>query len=673
MHGRRGLRAAWSIAAALAIGAVVLAACGGGSSTGTTVPKSVNTTVPKNIQKGGTVVWAMQPATKPNWIFPFSPATYFSVSNLTQFAMLMYRPLYWFGPPTSAAPSVDYPLSLANPPVWSNDDKTVTVSLKGWHFKDGQVVDAQSVIFWMNMMKAVGAADWAAYASGPEQYPGNIASYSAASASALSVTFNLTGSFNPTWYLYNELSQITPMAEAWDVTSLTAKPGSGGCGAVAAGPITGAATAKACAAVWTFDTDNGGTAAHAHMAGDVDTYGTNPLWAEGVDGPWYLSSFDGASSEATFLPNATYNGPQKPIISKFIEVPYASADSEFDALAAGGPNAPQVGYLPSTNTPQKPAGLSLADAGPNAPQLMAGYNLSVQPLWSVNFSAENFDSTLGAAGHAGAVFKQLYFRQALQDLVDQPGMIQTYYKGYGVPTYGPAPVYPPNPFASGLEVEPDGPYPFSQTAAMNLLKDNGWDVKAGGTSTCVKPGTAKGDCGAGIPAGTPASFLEWYESGIPALEDVVQYEVSEWAKVGIQVATKGSSFNGVLGIAIPCTPGVSLKACQGWDIANWGAGWVYGPDYLPTGEEIFATGAISNTGNYSNPTDDNLIVQTNRSSSSAVFTTWENFLAEQLPVIWQPNTVQEPEIAKNLGGVLPLNSLDNLTPEYWYYTSTSPS
>jgi hypothetical protein len=65
-----------------------------------------------------------------------------------------------------------------------------------------------------------------------------------------------------------------------------------------------------------------------------------------------------------------------------------------------------------------------------------------------------------------------------------------------------------------------------------------------------------------------------------------------------------------------------------------------------------------------------LIVATNKSSSSAVFETFENYLAVNLPVIWQPAAVGESEIIKTLGGVTPINSLQNLDPEYWYFTKS---
>jgi peptide/nickel transport system substrate-binding protein len=671
MQRKQGLKAAWRVGAGLAAAAVVLAACGSSNNGAATTTSSATgtTAAPHTIPRGGTVYWAEGAASKPTWIFPFASLSYFSVTNLTQFQELMYRPLYYFGPPTSTAPDVDFALSPANAPVWSNNNSTITISLKGWKFRDGSTVDAQSVIFWLNMMKAVGAADWAGYAEGSNQFPGNIKSYSATSPSALSLTINLNASYNPTWYQYNELSQITPMTESWDITSLTGAPGSGKCGQVLSGPITGTepALVAACTKVWTFDTDNGGTAKNAQMSGAVDTYGTNPLWKDGADGPWYLDSFNASSGEVTYLPNLSYSGPQKPYISKFVEVPFTSTAAEYNALAAGGANAPQVGYLPSENTPQKPTSTPVDEAGPNATALSSNYNLVQFETWSVNYFPENYDSTAGAGGHAGSVFKQLYFRQALQDLINQTGIIQTYFKGYGVPTYGPAPVYPTNNFAAGLELKPGGPYPFSEANAIALLKGHGWNVVPGGVSTCKSAGTGATDCGLGIPAGTPLTFSEVYYN-IAVVQSTVQYEVSEWAKAGIKVKATGNTFPGVLGIAVPCLPKVT-KACRAWDMANWGGGWLYAPDYLPTGEEIFATGAGSNSGNYNDPTNNSEIIATNKSSSASIFTTWENYLAEQLPVIWQPDPVGEAEISKKLGGVTPINALDNLDPEYWYLNS----
>jgi peptide/nickel transport system substrate-binding protein len=103
-------------------------------------------------------------------------------------------------------------------------------------------------------------------------------------------------------------------------------------------------------------------------------------------------------------------------------------------------------------------------------------------------------------------------------------------------------------------------------------------------------------------------------------------------------------------------------------MANWGGGWIFSPDYLPTGEEIFATGAGSNGGSYNDATNNSLIKLTNVSANPAYFTQWENYLQKNLPVCWQPNAADElAEISKSLYGVTPVNALLNVTPEYWHY------
>ena len=79
---------------------------------------------------------------------------------------------------------------------------------------------------------------------------------------------------------------------------------------------------------------------------------------------------------------------------------------------------------------------------------------------------------------------------------------------------------------------------------------------------------------------------------------------------------------------------------------------MFSPDYYPTGEEIFQTGAGSNSGNYSDATNDANIMATN--TTDVNLTKYENYLAKQLPVVYQPNYVtQMTEIQKGLSGVTP--------------------
>ena len=442
-----------------------------------------------------TATFAEQPQAPPNYIFPFMGLAFFSVYNTEQFQYLMYRPLYWFG--EGATPNLNLSLSLAAAPTYSSSGDTVTVDLNNYKWSNGETVTAENVMFWMNMLHAE-KANWAGYSAGA--LPDDVKTIVVNNPEQL--TFTLTGPVNNYWFTYNELSQITPMPNAWDITSKGGAANSGGC---AAAPYGSADTQ--CKAVYTFLSKQAGyDPANPKAANNsLSTYATSPIWKV-VDGPWKLSSFD-ASGNVTFVPNSTYSGPVKPTLKKFVELPFTSDSAEFNALVGGKVN---VGYLPfqditqSTNNALKP--------GPNNPRLS---NFTLAPLygWSINYFPYNFNST-GDGGHAGAIFKQLYFRQAVQLLVDQPLYNKKIYKGYGVGTYGPVPSQPANAFVS-QEVQ-NNPYPYNPTKAVSLLKDHGWKVVPNGTSTCQSPGTGASQCGAGIPAGAKLAFNLQYASGTTA-------------------------------------------------------------------------------------------------------------------------------------------------------------
>ena len=121
---------------------------------------------------------------------------------------------------------MNYPLSPANAPVYSDGDTTVTVALKGWKWSDGETVDAADVVFWLNMMRAEPRAF---YGYAPGQLPDNLASYRAAGTGT--VVLRLKSAVSPLWFTYNQLAEITPMPAAWDVTGTGAAAGSGGCAA----------------------------------------------------------------------------------------------------------------------------------------------------------------------------------------------------------------------------------------------------------------------------------------------------------------------------------------------------------------------------------------------------------------------------------------------------------
>ena len=245
-----------------------------------------------------------------------------------------------------------------------------------------------------------------------------------------------------------KFSQITPFPKAWDITAAGAAAGSGGC---STGTYGATATDTACTAVYNFLNS---------QASNLAGYATSPIWST-VDGPWKLSSFD-SSGDVTMVPNSSYSGPQKPTISAFKEVPFTTDDAEFNALIGGQVD---VGYLPQQDITQSTT--SATASGPNNPRVSSDFTLSPWVLFGYNYATYKLISN-GDSGAAGPIMSQLYFRQAMQELVDQPLYISKLLKGYGVPTYGPVPTLPSNSYVDSFEQK--NPLPYNPTTAKSLFE-----------------------------------------------------------------------------------------------------------------------------------------------------------------------------------------------------------
>ncbi len=607
----RMIMAVGASAVALALAA---AGCSSSSSTGGT---AAGTKV-----KGGTAVWAEPASVTPNYIFPFTSSAYISVINASNFTNLMYRPLYWFG--VGEQPVLNSSLSLANTPTWSGN--TATITLKHYTWSDGTPVTSTDVMFWVNMLKAVGATDWGAYTGFPDSF---VTSYKAISPTQLQFTTNKA--YSHSWFLYNDLSQITPMPPAWDKT--------------ASGPANCATKVSDCAAVYKY-LDS--------QSKQLTSYVSSPLWSI-VDGPWKLSAFN-ADGHITFVPNPKYSGPVKPSLSQLQYVPFTTESAEYNVLrspAAGGQKI-SVGYLPSVNAIAKPAGSDPLTAGQNPLQ---GYTLAPLYVWGINYFVMNFQSSTGN----GPIIQQLYFRQALAYLLNQDAVIKGPLRGYGTQTPGPVGMTPASKFLSP-ELKNGSPYNYNPTKAKSLLTSHGWKVTPNGVSTCTNPSL----CGPGVKQGQGLQFNLPYATGVNWITQEMQQLQSNASLVGIKISLHPKPFNQVTALAagnckvakIPCN----------WDLANWGGGWSFVPDYLPTGETLFQCGAIANSGGYCSKTNDANIQKTLTSDNLQAMYTYQNYLAQQLPVMFQPNGVYTlTEIVNNLKGVTPQNPTLGFNPENWYF------
>jgi peptide/nickel transport system substrate-binding protein len=154
-----------------------------------------------------------------------------------------------------------------------------------------------------------------------------------------------------------------------------------------------------------------------------------------------------------------------------------------------------------------------------------------------------------------------------------------------------------------------------------------------------------------------------YATGSQAFQQEVAVIKSDMAQAGIVLDLVPQSFNTIAGESTPCSPGPDCT----WEIANFG-GWNFnGPGFEPTGEPLFATGASSNSGSYSDPKMDQLITATHTSSSLAAFQDYATYTAQQLPLIWMPNVYWVQAVNSKLANVT-FNPLATFLPEYWYFT-----
>jgi peptide/nickel transport system substrate-binding protein len=584
---------------------MVLAACSSGNASGSGKQTRVS---------GGTATVALAPGDQFDYIFPMLDDEDATGANIEYSEYLMWRPLYWFGGPNSVGLDLNYSLADAAAVTYSGGHTTATVQLKPYRWSDGEPVTSRDVQFWFNELSA-NKTNWWGYT--PGEFPDNVSAFTVLSPSRFSITFK--GSYSSTW-LYNELGQIIPIPQqTWDKESAT-------------GPI------------GNYDlTPAGATAVYNFLATqnkDLSTYATNPLW-QVIDGPFRLISYAASTGDATYVRNARYSGPASGSIHELKVLSFTSDAAEFDTLLSA--SGIDYGYLPFN------------DAAQVSRVTSDGFKIEPWPAWGITYISLNF-----ASPQVGPVLRQLYVRQAMQHLIDQTGYIKSFLQGYGNPTYGPVPLIPSSPYISSAEKA--NPYPYSPAAAKTLLGDHGWKIVSSGADVCTRPGTAAGECGAGIAAGMKLSFAMQYSTGSQGVDEEVAALQSSFSEAGIQLSLSGAPFDTVVGNDVPCVK----SGC--WQLNYYGQGWFFDPGYDdPDGSVLFASGGVDNGGSYSDSTADSLMTRLRSGGYPALYS-YENYVARQLPVLWMPQFDQQISAVSNkLGGVFPQDPDGNLYPENWYF------
>ncbi len=614
-HRRRAWRRAGTLPLTLfAVAATVL----------TTTSPATAASHTSRAHSGGTVTFALPPGSEPDMILPFFSSEYVG-DQVADFIDIMYPPLYWFDGKGSTLTEGN---SLAYPPTYNKTDTAVTIKLKPWSWSDGEKLSPKDLAFFMGLL-ATEKTNWWGHV--PGDFPTNVASTTYDNA-ADTFTFHFKGATNPTWFTDNALSIVEPMPLAWELSGSGKKADCSG-----EAPTL---EATACPAVYKY---------LEHEASDTSTYATNPLW-QVVDGPFRIAAYSPGGTTVVLAPNKKYSGPHKAKITALELETFTSDAAEYDVLKSG--TSITVGYLPTTDAPAKPSNKA---TGVNP---VSGYTLD--PWYEVgdNYIDVNYNNpTIGPIEH------QLYFRQALQSLVDQQTWIQVAYKGYAVPDYGPV---PPASTKYLTKEASSNPYPFSVKSARRDLTSHGWSIPASGTATCTKPGTGTDECGAGISKGQKLAMSLIYPSEIGALQIEMETFQSTARKAGVAISLRAEPIDTIFTSDAPCTP--KQSGCS-WQMLYFGGPVSSEPFWFPDGGLTFICDSIGNTENFCTSSLDAKYPSVYSEKGLSAFYYVENYeTREALRVSVPVQAVQLTEVADDLGGYTQ-SGTTSITPQDWYFKS----
>jgi peptide/nickel transport system substrate-binding protein len=587
---------------AVAAAAVLLAGCSGTQSSGQTAAgkDTINYALPANFT--------------PNWILPVGAPGKLNTNN-GSIAASLWEPLVAYDGSTGTV-GWHKDASIAKDVAFNSAGTQATVTLADRHWSDGKPVTSRDVEFWYNLIKA-NKKDWGNYNVG--QAPDNWTKFTVVDDTHFTLSFDKT--YNTSWMLANELSLITPMPQhAWDKTSSSSSVGDYD------------KTAAGAVQVWKYLNQ---------QAGDISSYETNPLWKV-IDGPYGLSKFTTAGN-VTLTANKKYDGGETAKITTVNLLPFTSADAEENAVRSGQVD---YGYIQPTSLDNKSSFTA------------KGYKVDPWTGWAITYFPYNFNNPT-----MGPVFKQLYARQAIQQSVDQDGLVKAIFNGAATAGYGPIPQSTKSDFLS--DEQKANPYPFSTSAAKQLLTSHGWAAGSDGIMVCKDAGSGAGQCGAGVAAGTKFTMEVLAQSGSQITDNEMSALQSSFKDSGIGFSIKSAPVNTVLSQTPQCTASQSI--CK-WQLSYFGtAGSWYFAAY-PTGDSLFMTGGGANFGNYSDSATDKLIRATTQSNDATAITQYSALLAKQLPVVWLPEPDYQISVIKT-GITAPQDPMANFHPARWSWSS----
>ncbi len=629
---RNPLRRALTAAVLATVAVMALAACGSSSSSsgvlsGTLKQPGLYGKLPPagTPTHGGNLTYYQLSGSTPTYIFPILPSG--NGSTITeQWQDVMFLPLYnnfAYG----SSPGVNFSISLANKPVFSDGNKTVTIQFKhGFKWSDGKPVVAHDLLFSIALLKAAvgeSAANWTAFT--PGFFPQSVAS--ATAPDPYTVVMHLTRAFNPGFFLNNQLAaNVFPMpSTAWNIAS------AGGSHLDWNVP----ANAKK---IYDY---------LGKAGGQIGNFATNPLWKV-ADGPFVLSSFSPVTSSWTLKANPSFGGTPKPYLDSVQGITYTGITPLLNAMRTGTLDVGSVDFS------------QLADVSSLKSQ---GYSVFGLPSFGWAGVVWNFKDT---TGHFDKIIAQLYFRQVMAMLVNEPAIISGIYHGAAGLAYGPVPPVPKTPYVPANAVNPQ--YPYNPAKAVATLKAHGWNVVPNGTTSCKNAGSGPNQCGAGIPAGTPLSFT-WYTQTaaagpyVPLTDETVTSEAKQAAGIDVKLIQK--TFDYIATNLNDPDPSVA-KYINTWGVENFSG---YADQAYPTQNSIFNSTGSFNSGAFVDSKMDQLINNSVFGSDPNAVTKEASYESTVLPALFLPNYDLIYAVSKRVGGTP--NSYLSLTqygfyPQFWW-------
>ncbi len=541
---------------------------------------------------GGSAVIALPAQSPPNWFFPLLSLTADTAVN-SEADSLSYLPLLYF----NKHDEFDSQHALAKSISWNKAGTVYTIRLNPkWHWSNGHPVTAQDVVFTYDLMRAASLNNthyaWTFGGQGFGGLPSLWKSVVAHGTDTVVITINHP--MNQQWFIRNGINQIIPVPQS----------------------------------VWDKHPHN--MAAELAYISSVANSPSNPSY-QVVDGPWKFSR-EVPNAYWLYVPNTRYSG-HKAYLSKLVLQYESSSASEFAALKSG---TVTYGYLPPS---------LIKDSKELTHNVF-------QPEYSLAFNYIQINMSPKAPNHMGQAFSELPVRQALQLGVDQTGIIDSLYHGYGVMDDTTLASKPQTPFLNPALTH--NPYAFNVKRGKELLLKDGWhEVNGVMTKRNMK-----------------LEFTLYGASGSASYTAIDELLQQNWAKEGIVCNLEFQPFNTVVSY--------SVSDASKWAVINWNGGWGY-PSGFPSGGGLFETGGAENSGDYSSKTMNKLVEATylpgtTKQTLQRMYA-FEDFAAKELPsVIFLPEFPQLTVHVANLH-----NSARTFNPigaeifpnEWWISPSTS--